>query len=88
MCADHAHGDMQRGNGMVAVSEFEKVALMVVMEGRGLPMGSVSNMEALKACIAEGWVIPSGEWGWVLSGPGMERLAGFRALFARVDDSE
>lgn len=94
MCADRTH-PLTRGQGkkgkqeMAYVSMFDKVALLVTMEARGLPRAEAHIVrEALDACIAEGWIVPSGDDGWVLSMSGLATLAGFRALLAPLDESE
>lgn len=82
MCADHAHGDMQRGNEMVM--PMDMVRLLVQMEGRGLTLEQMTTelTPVVDACVKEEWIMEdvSGN-GYVTTILGMQRLVGFRALF-------
>ncbi len=67
------------------VSEFEKVRLMVDIESIGF--WGQTEVPAFDVIAEEGMVEPWGESGfWMLTPKGRQRLAGFRALLATVDE--
>lgn len=74
---------------MANVSAFDMVRLLVHMEAGGLPAREYQQWAPMaEACFKDGWILADGAWGWVISGRGYERLAGFRALLAPADDDK